>query len=171
MEILVQITSKTDSDSREIKREVGQGLVIGRGAEEGILLEGGDLSREHFVLTADDKNIYITDLSANGTWVNGTRLRKSARTRLRPEDKIEIHGYELTAKRVEAVVPESIPAVAAPSLEVVRAREYIAPKKKSGVMAMLDPAFRFVGSFTFMEKLMVLFGLFGLVLLGTYLRS
>src|SRR5262249_13693168 len=130
-------------------------------------LEGGDLSREHLVFTADDRNIYVTDLSANGTWVNGSRLRKSVRTRVRPEDTIEIPGYGLNVKRVEQAIEVATP----PSLEVVRGREYVAPKKKTGVMGMLDPAFRFIGSFTFMEKMMVLFGIVGLVLLGTYLRS
>ena len=171
MEILLLITSKADSSSREIKREVGQGLVIGRGAEEGILLEGGDLSREHLVLTADDRNIYVTDLSANGTWVNGSRLRKSVRTRIRPEDTIEIPGYAMTAKRAEEVVAEATPAQLVPFPEVVHAEVSSKPKKKSGMFAILDPAFQFIGSFTFMEKLMVLFSLFGLLLLGTYLRS
>lgn len=170
MEILVLITSKADSSSREIKREVGQGLVIGRGAEEGVLLEGGDLSREHLVFTADDRNIYVTDLSANGTWVNGSRLRKSVRTRVRPEDAIEIPGYTLTVNRVEEVVAEAIPTPASPSLER-RTHDFVPHKKKGGVLAILDPAFHFVGSFTFFEKLMVLFGIFGLLLLGTYLRS
>jgi len=170
MEILVLITSKADSSSREIKREVGQGLVIGRGAEEGVLLEGGDLSREHLVLTADDRNIYVADLSANGTWVNGSRLRKSVRTRVRPEDTIEIPGYALTVNRVEEVVAEAIPAPAIPSVER-RTHDSVPHKKKAGVLALLDPAFHFVGSFTFLEKVMVLFGLFGLLLLGTYLRS
>ena len=171
MEILLLITSKADSSSREMKREVGQGLVIGRGAEEGILLEGGDLSREHLVMTADDRHIYVTDLSANGTWVNGSRLRKSVRTRIRPEDTIEIPGYALTAKRVEEVVAEPIPAQLVPFPEVVQPETNRASKKKAGIFAVLNPALQFIASFTFMEKLMVVFGLFGLLLLGTYLRS
>ena len=171
MEILVQVTAKGESTSKDFKREVGQGLVIGRGAEEGILLEGGDLSREHLAFTADERNIYVTDLSANGTWLNGSRLRKSVRTRVRPDDKVEIPGYVLTVTRVEEVVAEPVSPPLLASAEREPVQDLNPPKKKSGMVAMLDPAFAFLGSFTFMEKLMVFFGLFGLLLLGTYLRS
>ena len=47
MEILLSIRAKSDSSTREVKAAIDNGLVIGRGAEQGVLLDGPDLSREH----------------------------------------------------------------------------------------------------------------------------
>jgi hypothetical protein len=44
-------------------------------------------------------------------------------------------------------------------------------EKKSGPLAVLDPVFHFVGSFSFGEKFLVIVGLTGLLLLYTYLGS
>jgi pSer/pThr/pTyr-binding forkhead associated (FHA) protein len=172
MEILLSISSKTDGSSREIKRDVGDGLVVGRGAEEGILLEGLDLSREHLVLTADDINIYVTDVSVNGTWLNGTRLRKSARNRVRAEDSIEIPGYVLNVRPAEQPVETGeVEVRQSPQAPVEDNQTAVAVSQKSGPLAMLAPVFQFVGSFTLMEKVLVVVGLCGLFLLGTYLGA
>ena len=172
MEILLSIKSKTDNTGREEKYEIGDGLVIGRGAEPGVLVEGLDLSREHLVLTTDGTDIYVEDLSVNGTWLNGTRLRKSVKTRVRAEDSIGLPGYSLTFVLVdqsEETSAESI-APASPSIPDNIPSSSPAPNK-SGPLAALDPIFRFIGSFTFMEKFLVVVGLTGLLLLYTYISS
>jgi len=170
MEVLLSIQSKTDGSVREIKREIGEGLAIGRGAEEGVLLDGPDLSREHLLLTTDASNVYVTDLSNNGTWLNGTRLRRSLKTRIRPEDSIEVPGYILTfqlANRPQEVVEvTAIPVARGPD-----DTHLIPPPKASGPLAALDPVFRFVGSFTFMEKFFTLVSFGGLMLLYAYFGS
>src|SRR5215831_14084906 len=101
MEILLSISSTLDNSVREVKRSLHDGLVVGRGAEEGILLEGKDLSREHLVLTEEGTAILVTDLSVNGTWLNGKRLKKSVKARVHPGDAISISGYVLTYQLVE----------------------------------------------------------------------
>jgi predicted component of type VI protein secretion system len=173
MEILLSIESKHDGTSREVKRELGEGLVVGRGAEEGILLDGSDLSREHLVITADSTHIYVTDLSNNGTWVNGTRIRRSLRTRVRPEDKVEIPGYILIIKPAAELVDEKsggevaiVPSAAA--LGTMRAPAEPGP---TGVAAFLQPVGNFIGSFTFMEKFSVFVACLGLLLLYSYFGS
>jgi predicted component of type VI protein secretion system len=173
MEILLSIESKHDGTTRELKRELGEGLVVGRGAEEGILLDGSDLSREHLIITADSTHIYVTDLSNNGTWLNGTRIRRSLRTRVRPEDKIEIPGYILVVKPAAEPVEEKsgaevaiVPSPAA--LETMQAPPASVP---SGPMAFLRPVSNFIGSFTFMEKFSVFVACLGLLLLYSYFGS
>lgn len=171
MEILLSINSKTDGTVRELKCAIGDGLVIGRGAEEGVLLEGLDLSREHLVLTTDGKDVYVTDLSVNGTWLNGARLRKSVKSKVRSQDVIEVPGYSLTFRFADqpddtgevsiTPLPAALPDDPQPAIA----------EKKSGPLAVLDPVFRFIGSFSFMEKFLVLVGLSGLLLLYTYLGS
>ena len=172
MEILLSIESKHDGTRREVQRELGEGLVVGRGAEEGILLDGSDLSREHLVITADNTHIYVTDLSNNGTWLNGTRLRKSLRTRVRAEDRVEIPGYVLVIRAAaqpeeEKAGPEVAMVPALPSLEMQPA----APPGPSGITAFLHPVSQFIGSFTFMEKFSVVMACLGLLLLYSYFGS
>jgi hypothetical protein len=53
MDIRLLIHSKTDGTDREVKCPIGEGLAVGRGAEDGVLLDGPDLSREHFILSTD----------------------------------------------------------------------------------------------------------------------
>jgi predicted component of type VI protein secretion system len=168
MDILLSINSPTDGKGREVKCSIVGGLVMGRGAEQGVLLDGPDLSREHLALTEDGGDIYITDLSVNGTWLNGTRLRKSAKTLVRPGDSIGVPGYNLTFRMADetqaangrdqsaVIFPESQPAT---------------PPKPSGPLAMLDPVFGFLNSFTAMEKFLVVVALTGILLVVTYFGS
>ena len=95
MDVFLSITSTTDGSVQEVRYSLSESLVVGRGAEGGVLLEGPDLSREHLAFTSEGSNVYVTDLSVNGTWVNGRRLRKSVRQRISPEDSIELPGYVL----------------------------------------------------------------------------
>jgi FHA domain-containing protein len=172
MEILLSISSKSDGSVREVTRAIDDGLAVGRGAEEGILLEGLDLSREHFVFTSEGSEVRIKDLSVNGTWLNGIRLRKSAESVVHPDDKIEIPGYVISFRLTDQ--PEETGEVE-PELLAVPVAEIQpvapAPPPKTGPLAVLAPVSRFIGSFTFMEKLLILAGLGGLVLLGTYIAA
>jgi pSer/pThr/pTyr-binding forkhead associated (FHA) protein len=176
MEILLSISPKANGNGREVKCAIGEGLVVGRGAEEGILLDGPDLSREHLVLTTDGANVYVTDLSSNGTWLNGTRLRRSVRSRARSEDTIEVPGYVLKFRPAEQAekepekkpeVPEKLPQAIAEDIPTLPA----AAEPAAVPPSLLDTAQRFIGSFTFGEKFLIVVGLCGLLLLYTYLSS
>jgi predicted component of type VI protein secretion system len=172
MEILLSIKSKADDTGREGKYDIGDGLVIGRGAERGVLVEGLDLSREHLVLTTDGTDIYVEDLSVNGTWLNGTRLRKSVKTRVRAEDSIGIPGYTLTFRMVDQSEETPADSILPATPSIPNHIPSSAPAaKESRPLAALDPVFRFIGSFTFMEKFLVVVGLTGLLLLYTYVSS
>jgi len=177
MEIMLSISSKAGGNGREVPCAIGDGLIVGRGAEQGILLDGPDLSREHLLLTTDGTNVYVTDLSSNGTWLNGTRLRRSVRSRARAEDTIEVPGYVLkfrsadtsektpdAPKEKEAVakVPEPVPQDTPVGL---------ASAELSKPHSALELAFQFVGSFTFGEKFLIFAGVLGLILVYTYLGS
>jgi predicted component of type VI protein secretion system len=172
MEILLSITSRSDRSVREEKRELGNGLVLGRGAEHGVLLEGPDLSREHLMLSQEGANIYVTDTSVNGTWLNGTRLRRSLKTLLQPGDSVEVPGYVLAvhsapeqSHAASEASAEKLPHQATPESEVAATPRQLFPG------AVLDPVFHFTSSFTFMEKFLVVVGLGGLALIVTYINS
>lgn len=168
MEILLSINSLTGGQSREVKFSIADGLVMGRGAEQGVLLDGPDLSREHLSLTEDGADIYIADLSVNGTWLNGTRLRKSAKTLVRPGDSIGVPGYNLTFRIADEVQPVNGRDQSAVILPQTQAP---AAPKPSGALAMLNPVFGFINSFTATEKLLVGVALTGLWLVLTYFES
>lgn len=52
-------------------------IKIGRGLDSDILLSDAKASREHALLTISRfGKMTLTDLSANGTWINGTRLER-----------------------------------------------------------------------------------------------
>ena len=172
MEILVSIRNKADSNTREVKASVGDGLVIGRGAEQGILLDGPDLSREHLVVTTDGVDLYVADLSSNGTWLNGNRLKRSAKTRVTDEDLVEIPGYALTLLQADQAVKKNETAIEpAPAPEPVLVMASTAPPAPEKPAGFLSPVFGFIGSFTFLEKFSVVVALGGLILLFSYFGS
>jgi len=144
---------------------------MGRGAEDGILLEGADLSREHLVLSDDGKFIYVTDVSVNGTWVNGKRLKKSVKSRVHPHDSIEVPGYVLTFRFVEETQTPGPKSSGAFSLLPQAMNQENVASQKQGHLAALKPVFQFFASFTTMEKSMFLVAVCGLTLLYTYATS
>jgi len=175
MEILLSISSKAGGNGRDVQCDIGDGLVLGRGAEQGILLDGPDLSREHLLLTTDGANIYVTDLSSNGTWLNGTRLRRSIRSRARAEDTIEVPGYVLkfrSAVQLEKTPDQPKEAVAKLPEPVAEGNALALPMPMpSKPPTALDLVFQFVGSFTVGEKFLIALGVAGLILVCTYLGS
>ena len=172
MDVFLSITSTTDGGVQEVRYSLSDSLVVGRGAEGGVLLEGPDLSREHLAFTSEGGSVYVTDLSVNGTWVNGKRLRKSVRQRVSPEDSIELPGYVLKYRFADQ--PELVEDAPSDQTSQLLAEDNppaVAVAKKSGPLGVLQPVFGFVGSFSFMEKFLVMVGLTGLLLLYTYLGS
>ena len=172
MDVFLSITSTTDGGVQEVRYSLSDSLVVGRGAEGGVLLEGPDLSREHLAFTSEGGSVYVTDLSVNGTWVNGKRLRKSVRQRVSPEDSIELPGYVLKYRSADQ--PELVEDAPSDQTSQLLAEDNppaVAVAKKSGPLGVLQPVFGFVRSFSFMEKFLVMVGLTGLLLLYTYLGS
>jgi predicted component of type VI protein secretion system len=53
------------------------------------------ISREHLAIEHEDAGLFVTDLSTNGTWINGTRIPPSRKCKIDEQDSIEVPGYEL----------------------------------------------------------------------------
>ncbi len=100
-------------------------LVLGRGPESPIQLEGTQLSREHLAFTLVDGVLAVTDLSSNGVWVNGQPLPKRAPVLCGPFDEVRIAGYTMTA-RLLTPPPPSAPAPLPPG-KVSRTADIPAP--------------------------------------------
>ena len=55
--------------------DAGIPLIFGRGAQAGVSLSDGNVSREHLSARRAGATVYVRDLgSTNGTWLDGARL-------------------------------------------------------------------------------------------------
>ncbi|XP_018561125.1 ovarian-specific serine/threonine-protein kinase Lok-like isoform X2 [Anoplophora glabripennis] len=78
-----------DKDCIRIGRAEGCDIIIDRNKT---LLNDTGISKEHCVLTRDatSGNTYITDLSKNGTFLNGVKIGKDKRSILKDNDQIAV---------------------------------------------------------------------------------
>ncbi|MBK8599068.1 MAG: RDD family protein [Holophagales bacterium] len=66
----------------------GKEVLIGRGKENGLVLEDNAVSRHHArIVEEPDGHVLIDNNSANGTWVNGQSVTEQ---RLKPGDQIRV---------------------------------------------------------------------------------
>ncbi|HUY40115.1 MAG TPA: FHA domain-containing protein [Candidatus Dormibacteraeota bacterium] len=73
--------------------------TIGRGADADVVVDDPDASRHHARLEAENGIVYVTDLeSANGTFLNGRRLRQAIE--VRPGDRIDVGTTRLVVKEI-----------------------------------------------------------------------
>ncbi len=77
-------TEATRDGARLTRRATGvvvdipdSGLVIGRDADSDLVTAGMEVSRRHAVLRQSDRGYMLTDVSRNGTFVNGVRVNRS----------------------------------------------------------------------------------------------
>jgi len=83
--------------------------TLGRAPDNDIILEDPKVSRHHAVIAFTEERYSITDLeSANGTFVNGIRVRESHHP-LRAEDVISLGDTELTFYEVPPSAKTALP--------------------------------------------------------------
>lgn len=72
-------------------------FLIGRSEHCDLVLNSDHryISRQHAMIVRSEGLYWISDLSINGTWLNGKRLLRLKRERLRPGDIIHIEDWEL----------------------------------------------------------------------------
>ena len=92
MEILVTVKSKADQSVRTVRQPVNGRFVLGRGPDSSVPLEAPGISREHLEVQAEDSSLFLTDLSSNGTWLNGARMPPRRRCRVSETDFIKLLG-------------------------------------------------------------------------------
>lgn len=124
----IRIYSEALRVDRMLRLE-GSAWVGGRDKSCAIALEDAHCSRRHFEITATPQGYFVTDLeSANGTFVNGQKLRAGDPWRLNPGDKISVSQTQIQfeirdtefQRRLE-LVPQEV--LAQKSIEVKEERE------------------------------------------------
>lgn len=153
MELIVSITSKSNQTQQFVACAVTPRIVFGRTPDSPVVLDGPGVSREHLAVESENGELFVVDLSSNGSWVNGTRLPRGRRHRVQAGDLVELPGYELrleTAALAPVAGPETAVAPAVPGvLEAAGAEPVAAPAAKPSPLALIQGFWR---SFTSLER-------------------
>jgi predicted component of type VI protein secretion system len=80
-------------------------VVLGRAPESPVPLDGRGISRSHLSLAAAEGWLYLSNLSANGVWINGSPVSRNAQVRFTPDDMIGLPGYTLRLASLETPPP------------------------------------------------------------------
>jgi len=69
--------------------EISDGLIVGRDGEYSSAFEKSNfVSRKHAIFNLEDNDVYISDASTNGTFVNDRKLEKFEKVKLSVGDKV-----------------------------------------------------------------------------------
>ncbi len=166
METVLTFHSKIDGAVQELRCPANERVVLGRGPDSPILLDGTGISRDHIAIQVEEENLFITDLSSNGTWINGERIPKGQRCRVRESDLIELPGYEVHFKpRITEAASAAGTVSAKPSVQAMPALA----KERTQPQSRLRPISEFARSFTSMERFLALVAFTSLALSIVYL--
>ena len=104
-----RVVCLTDGREYTVKSEP---LVFGRDAASDVVVTGGDVSRRHAEIQATSEGYFLTDLSVNGTYVNGRRVSRThllARADVIRIGTDEFRFYADVAPAVQASGPRPVP--------------------------------------------------------------
>src|SRR5262245_36269599 len=137
MDIELVITEEETGTQRSTRLDLEERAVIGRDADCALPLPSKGISRNHVALESENGHVYVTDLSNNGTWLDGTKMTRNSRQPVSGRSVIAVPGYRIQF-RIAQATGASLPAIAAP----------LPPPS--------NPLSRLFGSFTRFEIVMVL---------------
>jgi hypothetical protein len=128
-------------------------LVFGRSIGSPVNFAGSDISREHFALQARNGQVWVQDLSSNGTFINGEPVAQRKSQKLTEGDVISVPGYEIE-------LGWRLPIVSAPEPQ----QSTISPQVGKAVS-------RWSGSFTLWEMIVIAAAIASFLLIVYYLTS
>jgi predicted component of type VI protein secretion system len=147
VELLISAKSRENGTLESARCSLNGALTLGRGTESPLLLDGIGISREHLRIQSDDHNLFITDLSSNGTWLNEHRLVRGEPYPFTPADAIQIPGFDI---RIE--MPEQVGS----------------PPRAGGPLAS---ARSFGAALSMLDKCLIALALTALSLIGIYMAG
>lgn len=107
---IVNFPDKVSSSTEATKTFTEQGGTIGRGSENNWILDDPDrfISNRHIQISCENGQYFLTDLSTNGTFINGSSepIGKGNRIQLRDGDKFALSDYEF---QISLSNPNQIP--------------------------------------------------------------
>jgi predicted component of type VI protein secretion system len=149
MEVQLLVKSKSGQAPRDYVFPMKNRVVLGRSPESPVPLEGAAISREHLVLELVGGAVYATDLSNNGTWINGNRLKREERSQLENGDSLELPDYQISfqirkpnatpaAKQQPVPAVDVAPETSQPTTKSVRPANHEAVKAVRRAFSLLD---------------------------------
>lgn len=117
MDIELLITEEETGGQRSTRLNLDERAVIGRDADCSIPLPSKGISRNHVALESENGRVYVTDLSNNGTWLDGTKMTRNSRTPVSGRSVITLPGYRIQLRLPQATgasvaaLPAALPAV------------------------------------------------------------
>lgn len=82
---------------REVRMEVGEGLVVGGADVSDVVIDEPGAASEHFVIEYDGESFYVQDLvTLMGTSLNGIKMKH--KRRLENEDRIGVGGLDIVVR-------------------------------------------------------------------------
>lgn len=112
MELELTIEVK-DTGSVTVERlAIEDRIVLGRGPESPVLLDGPLISREHIAFELVGDGLCVADLSSNGSWLNGEQLKPGRRYPVTELDGVRVPGYEFRCVLLGAPDRSVVPATA-----------------------------------------------------------
>lgn len=70
-------------------------VKVGRLKDNDVMLPGGNISRQQFVITLEEEEYFVTDMSSNGTRLNGEVIGRDRRRPLRNGDILETGDFHI----------------------------------------------------------------------------
>jgi predicted component of type VI protein secretion system len=114
MQVAISVRSEETGALDTVRCALDTAVMLGRGPESPVQLDGTGISREHLRLHMEGNALFVTDLSSNGTWVNGRRLTRGEPQAVTSTEAIRIPGFEihiesgsLKAERKQPAAPAS----------------------------------------------------------------
>ena len=160
MDIILKVKSKADQSVQNVRQPVNGRLVLGRGPDSAVPLEAPGISRDHLEVQVEDSALMLTDLSSNGTWINGARMPQGRKCKVRDGDFIELPGYEIQLQLAGAAAAPAVP----PALSPARTSKVPVASAPAGARTPSLGA-----SFTGLELFLLLVALACVALLTVYL--
>jgi predicted component of type VI protein secretion system len=114
MELEISIENSDTGEVGVERMPIEGRVVLGRGPESPVALDGPLISREHIVFELVDGRLCVADLSANGSWLNDVQLQAGRRYPVTEADRVKVPGYELRCVLTGGVPERAAAAVEAP---------------------------------------------------------
>ncbi len=80
-------------------------IVLGRGPDSPVPMDGPAVSREHLAFEVRDGRVFVSDLSSNGSFLNGQRLKRDDPQRIIEEDEVRAAGYSFAFRLISDEPP------------------------------------------------------------------
>lgn len=107
MELQLVVVAEPDGEPQAFHFPDFERVTLGRGPDSPVPLDGPSLSREHIRFELRDEGLFVTDISSNGSWMNGKALGAGVARAVKPGDEVGVPGYRIRPRLISPEPDES----------------------------------------------------------------